>query len=131
MAFLSVICVVTREWSIKKVAELKVNLSYLNMHIFFTFVNMKFEIFIFPVPGIDGILWRSSEIWVFNPAGSHIFLKNTLKLNYDSLISASKNYFWLLVKIAFLYEVSVSACRVLHSWEQRNDAAHGGDKDIS
>lgn len=84
-----------------------------------------------PVPGIDGILWRSSEIWVFNPAGSHIFLKNTLKLNYDSLISASKNYFWLLVKIAFLYEVSVSACRVLHSWEQRNDAVHGGDKDIS
>lgn len=59
------------------------------------------------------------------------FLTNTLKLSYDSLISASKNYFWLLAKIAFLYEVSVSACRVLHSWEQRNDAVHGGDKDIS
>lgn len=47
MALLSVICVLTRERSIKNVAELKANLSYLNMHIFFTFVNLKFEIFIF------------------------------------------------------------------------------------
>lgn len=47
MAFLSVFCVLTREGSIKNVAELKANLSYVNMHIFFILVNLKFEIFIF------------------------------------------------------------------------------------
>lgn len=32
------------------------------------------------------------------------------------------------MKIAFLLEGSVSACRVLHSWEQRNEAVRGGDR---
>lgn len=138
-----VICTLTRERNINNVAELEVNLPFLSMCIFsffssyyflmcifFTFVNLKFESIHLPVHGTNSIHPRSPEIWVFNQTRSHILLKNTLKFNYDSLIITSKNHFWLLVKIAFLHEDSVSARRVLHAWELHNNVVHDGDNGI-
>lgn len=130
MDFLSAICILTIERSIKNDAKLKMNLPLFDMYIFFAFVDLKFERIHLPVSEIDSKHPRSPEIWVFNQTESHIFLQNTIKFGYDGLIITSKNPFWLLVEIASLHEDSVSACRVLHCWEQHDDAVHAGDEDI-
>lgn len=128
--FWSVICLLTRERSMKNTAELKVNLPFLNMYIFLCICQFEVWKYSSFVHGIENIHPRSPAIWVFHQTKSFFFLKNSSKFNFDSLIITSKNYFWLPVKIASLYEDSVTVCRVLHSWAKCNDVVHDGDRDI-